>query len=323
MGDVRDVVILGAGCAGWTAAIYTARAGLEPLLLTGHELGGQLAMTTEVENYPGFPEGVLGPELMERMEQQARRFGTEVKIERVSSVDFAGRPLRVTTPKAEYLAKAVIIATGSTPRRLDIPGETELWGHGVSACATCDGAFYRGKTVVVVGGGDSAAEEATFLTRFATKVYLVHRRDRLRASAAMAQRVADNPKIECVWHSAVSACLGDAQTGLRAVALRDVQTGAESELATDGFFLAIGHQPTTQFLGDAVALDGKGYVVTDHYQRTNVEGVFAAGDVQDHVWQQAITAAGTGCAAALACEKYLEALSGEVYPDERRTGIIA
>jgi thioredoxin reductase (NADPH) len=285
------------------------------------EPGGQLGMTTDVENYPGFPEGIMGPELMERMEQQARKFGTEVKYEWVTGVDFSGRPLRVTTTGGEYAANAIIIATGSSPRKLGIPGENELWGYGVSACATCDGALYKGKTVVVVGGGDTAAEEATFLTRFADRVHLVHRRDRLRASAVMAQRVIDNPKVTVHWNTTVEACLGEKPQGLTSCRLKNVKTGEVTELPTDGFFLAIGHQPNTGFLNGVIEVDDHGFIVTDRFQRTNIDGVFAAGDVQDHVWQQAITAAGTGCAAALAAEKYLEALEGTVYPDERRMAI--
>lgn len=306
MDDVRDVIILGAGCAGWTAAIYTARANLNPLVLTGDELGGQLAMTTEVENYPGFPEGIMGPELMHRFEQQARRFGAEVKTERVIAVDFGVRPLKLTTRKGDYHARAVIICTGATPRRLEIPGEAELWGYGVSACATCDGAFYRDRVVVVAGGGDSACEEATFLTRFATKVYLVHRRDQLRASKVMAERVLSNEKIEPVWNTVVTECVGTKETGLTGVKLHNVVTGEDSELAADGFFLAIGHVPNTQLFEGILELDEKGFLVTDAYQRTNVPGVFAAGDVQDHIYRQAITSAGSGCMAALDAQRFLE-----------------
>ncbi len=324
MADVREVIILGAGCSGYTAGIYLGRAGLEPLLITGQEIGGQLAMTTDVENYPGFPDGVFGAELTERMQQQAVKFGTTVSIEWVKEVDLSKRPLLLRTDKNEYLTKSLILATGSAPKRLNIPGEAELWGYGVSACATCDGALYRGKVVAVVGGGDTAAEEATFLTRFASKVYLIHRRDRLRASQAMADRVANNAKIECIWNSAVTECVGVKDAGgLTSLKVSNVETGAVTDLPVDGFFLAIGHTPNTAFLGGQIELDGGGYIITDDYQRTNVEGVFAAGDVQDHVWQQAITAAGTGCAAALACEKYLEGLSGTVYPDERRMGIVS
>lgn len=323
MDDVRDVIILGAGCAGWTAAIYASRANLKPLLFTGDELGGQLAMTTEVENYPGFPDGVMGPELMSRFEEQARRFGTEVKLEKVTAVDFQRRPLRVSTRKDSYEARAVIVCTGSTPRRLNIPGEAELWGYGVSACATCDGSFFREQEIVVVGGGDSAAEEATFLTRFASKVYLVHRRDRLRASDAMVQRVKDNDQVEVVWNSVVTEILGTKESGVTGVKLHNVETDADSELPVTGFFLAIGHDPNTAPFVGQLELDPAGYIVTDDYQRASVPGVFAAGDVQDHVWQQAITASGTGCAAALAAEKYIEALVGNVYPDARREDIAA
>jgi len=309
MDDVRNVIILGAGCAGWTAAIYTARAELQPLLFTGNELGGQLAMTTEVENYPGFPEGVMGPELMDRFEQQARRFGTEVRVERVTSVDFSVRPFSISAGEHNWLARSVIVCTGSTPRRMNIPGEAELWGYGVTACATCDGAFYRNQEVAVIGGGDTAAEEATFLTRFASKVYLVHRRDELRASKIMAQRVLEHPKIEVVWNSVATQCLGDPGQGLTGVELRNVKTDELSVLPVTGYFLAIGHEPNTKLFAGQLELDAAGYVVTDRHQQTSVPGVFAGGDVQDHEWQQAITASGTGCAAALAAEHYLATLA--------------
>lgn len=308
MDEVRDVIILGAGCAGWTAAIYAARADLRPLLFTGNELGGQLAMTTEVENYPGFPEGVMGPELMERFEQQARRFGTEVRIEQVTEVDLQDRPFTVSTRKESFKAHSVIVCTGSAPRTLGIPGERELWGYGVSACATCDGAFFRGQEIAVVGGGDTAAEEATFLTKFASKVYLVHRRNELRASRAMQKRVFENDKIAVLWDTVVSECLGTPDKGLHAVKLKHVGTGTESELPVTGFFLAIGHDPNTAIFKGQLDMDANGYLITDRHQQTNVEGVFAGGDVQDHQWQQAITASGTGCAAALAAEHYVSQL---------------
>ncbi len=264
-----------------------------------------MALTTDVENYPGFPDGILGPELMDRFEQQARRFGTDVKVEQVTAVDFSRRPLKVRTRQEEYLANAVICCTGSSPRVLGIPGEKEYWGHGVSACATCDGAFFRNQEIVVVGGGDSACEEATFLTKFASKVYLIHRRDQLRASAIMAQRVFDNDKIEVIWDSLVTECLGDADGNLSAVKVRNVKTEAVSELPVTGFFLAIGHDPNTSLFKGILDLDENGYIVTDHHYQTSVEGVFAGGDVQDHEWQQAITASGSGCAASLAAERYL------------------
>ena len=308
MDDVRNVIILGAGCAGWTAAIYSARADLEPLLFTGNELGGQLAMTTEVENYPGFPEGIMGPELMDRFEQQARRFGTEVRVERITAVDLSAQPFAVTAGGETYRAKSLIICTGSTPRRMGIPGENELWGHGVTACATCDGAFYRGQEVVVVGGGDTAAEEATFLTKFASKVHLVHRRDELRASKIMAQRVLDNPKIEVVWNSVATRCVGEPTEGLTGVEVKNVKTDEVSTIPVTGYFLAIGHVPNTQLFEGQLELDAGGYIVTDKHMATSVPGVFAGGDVQDHEWQQAITASGSGCAAALAAEHYLAGL---------------
>lgn len=326
---VRDVIILGAGCAGWAAAIYAARGNLAPLVLCrGQDMYGQLGMTTDVENYPGFPEGILGPELMERFHKQAERFGAETRIEEVTAVDLDGRPILVTTRGGTYRTRSLIICTGSSPRKLGIPGEGQppegFWGTGVSSCATCDGAFYRDRVVAVVGGGDSAAEEATFLTRFASKVYLVHRRDRLRASDIMAQRVLDNPKIEVLWNTVVTEVVGDGVvTGMK---LRNVETDETREQAIDGFFLAIGHDPNTGLFQGQLDLDDNAYLITDHFQRClkdgePVAGVFAGGDVQDHTWQQAITACGTGCASALAAEKYLEGLEGRPYPDERRQAI--
>jgi len=310
---MENVIIIGTGCAGWTAAIYTARANLKPLVLSGEQPGGQLTTTTEVENFPGFPEGVMGPDLMIRMQQQAEKFGARVQyelVEKLEKLDDGSIRLSVQGG-GEHLAKAVIIATGASPRYLGLPRESELIGRGVTSCATCDGAFYPDVPVCVIGGGDSACEEATFLTRFASKVYLVHRRDELRASKIMADRALANPKIEPVWNSQVSEYLADESGHVRAVRLTSTD-GAESELEVKCVFVAIGHDPNTAFLKDSgVALDESGYILQDgHSTRSNLEGVFSAGDVSDHVYRQAITAAGNGCQAAIDAERYLADLEG-------------
>lgn len=309
---MENVIIVGTGCAGWTAAVYTGRANLKPLVISGEQPGGQLTTTTEVENFPGFPEGIMGPELMLRMQQQAEKFGTRVEYDLVTSVakQDDGSILVKTSGGTEYRAHTVIIATGASPRWLHLPREKELVGHGLTSCATCDGAFYPDVPVVVVGGGDSACEEATFLTRFASKVYLIHRRDELRASKIMADRALANPKIEPVWNSELKEYLTDENGDMRAVKVLNRETGDESELEVKCVFVAIGHDPNTGFLKDSgVELDEDGYVVQNgHSTHSNIPGIFSAGDVSDHIYRQAITAAGNGCQAALDAERYISAL---------------
>jgi thioredoxin reductase (NADPH) len=305
MTAVRNVIIIGSGPAGYTAAIYAARARLEPLMLEGSvTAGGALMQTTDVENFPGFPDGVLGPELMDSMRKQAERFGTELVSDDVTSVDLTASPKVVRTATETYLANAVIIATGSRYRELGIPGEKELAGHGVSWCATCDGFFFREQDIAVVGGGDSAMEEATFLTRFARSVTVIHRRDTLRASKIMQDRASDNPKIKFLWDSEVLEVLGDRKvTGLR---VRNVKTGAEDILEVGGVFIAIGHDPRGELFAGQLAINPEGYLEVDHpTTRTGIAGVFACGDVVDHIYRQAVTAAGTGCSAAIDAERWL------------------
>ena len=307
MSKIHEVVILGAGPAGYTAAIYAARANLQPLMVVGPQPGGQLTTTTEVENYPGFPEGIQGPELMDQFRAQAARFGTEIVEASVESVDFSKRPFTVRTDQGEFQSRTVIVASGASARLLGIPSEQTYFGFGVSACATCDGFFFRGKRVMVVGGGDTAMEEANYLTRVCTEVVVVHRREELRASKIMQDRARANPKIRFVLNAVVDEVLGeDSPRRVKGVRLRDVKTGAVTEHAVDGIFVAIGHQPNTAFLKGQLPLDAKDYVVTEPgSSRTRVPGVFAAGDVADAVYRQAVTAAGTGCQAAIDAERWL------------------
>lgn len=307
---VHDTIIIGSGPAGLTAAIYAARASLEPLLIEGvvdgGPTGGQLTLTTDVENFPGFPDGVMGPELIRSMRDQAARFGTRFVTEDVTSVGLTGDLKSLTTGSGLTLrTRSLIIATGAKPRRLEVPGEDELWGAGVSACATCDGFFFRDKHVLVVGGGDSAMEEATFLTKFASKVTVVHRRDQLRASVIMQERAFKNDRIEFAFNATVAKVLGDGGT-MTGVILEDTVTGETRELAADGLFLAIGHIPNTWLFDDVLDTDDEGYLIVDEPSTaTNVEGVFACGDVMDHTYRQAVTAAGTGCRAAIDAERFL------------------
>jgi thioredoxin reductase (NADPH) len=303
--SMRNVVIMGSGPAGLTAAIYTARANLSPLLIEGVQAGGQLVLTTEVENYPGFHHAIMGPELIKEMRAQAERFGTEFLRGDVTAVDLKRSPITLTIEGVRLIeTRTLIITSGASANMLGLASEQRMLGHGVSTCATCDGFFFRGKELVVVGGGDAAMEEATFLTKFATRVTVVHRRDRLRASKIMQDRARKNPKIGFIWNAAVEDILGDPLvTGVR---LRDVKTGAITEKPCDGVFVAIGHSPNTKLFAGQLALDEKGYIKTHDGTKTNVPGAFAGGDVQDHVYRQAVTAAGSGCMAAIDCERYLE-----------------
>jgi thioredoxin reductase (NADPH) len=305
---MENVVIIGTGCAGYTAAIYTARANLRPLVLAGTQPGGQLTTTTAVENFPGFPDGVQGPDLMMMMMAQAQKFGARFEYETVTAIRReSDATFSLTTDGGAHQARSVIIATGASPRHLGLPNEQQLIGHGLTSCATCDGAFYRDVPVGVVGGGDSACEEAGFLTRFASTVYLIHRRDSLRASKIMADRVLANPKVKPVWNSVVTEYIPDANGEMNQVRLKNVSNGGESLVDLKCIFVAIGHVPNTQFLAGLVDLDENGYIIHRTGMMTNVPGLFAAGDVADHVWRQAVTAAGQGCAAAIEAERYLAA----------------
>src|SRR5687767_13718108 len=305
--DVRDVIIIGGGPAGYTAALYNARANLSPLVIEGFNWGGQLMITSDVENYPGYADGILGPAMMADFRRQAERFGAEFLTDDVTRVDFSQRPFRVYVGDDEYRADTVIVATGATARQLGLTSEQTLQGRGVSYCATCDGAFFRDKVVVVVGGGDSAMEEAVFLSRFASKVIIVHRRDEFRASPIMVDRARADEKIEFVLNAVVDEVLGGAENQVTGVRLRDTATGETREIAADGVFVAIGHDPTTALFLDWLDHDDEGYLVTEpRSTRTNIPGVFAAGDVQDHVYRQAVTAAGSGTMAALDAQRYLE-----------------
>jgi thioredoxin reductase (NADPH) len=309
MSDTRELIIVGGGPAGYTAALYAARANLRPLVIEGFNWGGQLMVTSDVENYPGYPDGVMGPEMMAEFRRQAERFGAEFVTDDVTRVDFSERPFRVWVENDEYRSSAVVVATGANARWLGLACEQNFQGRGLSACATCDGAFFKDKELVVVGGGDSAMEEASFLTRYATKVTVVHRRDEFRASQIMLERARANPKIAFVTNAVVEDIFGDGK--VEGVRLRDTQTGNVSDFKTDGIFVAIGHDPNTKLFLDQLDHDDAGYLVTKAgTTETNVPGVFAAGDVQDHVYRQAVTAAGSGCMAALDAERYLAALEG-------------
>lgn len=314
--DMEELIIIGSGPAGFTAGIYAGRAQLAPLLITGSAPGGQMALTSEIENYPGFPQGLTGQELTQLMQQQAERFGTRVQMDEVTAVDLSSHPFKVTTYGDEYGAKALVIATGASPRKLGVPGEAEFAGRGVSYCATCDGFFFQDRQVVVIGGGDSALEEAIFLTKFATQVYVVHRRDRLRAEKVFQERAFRNEKIAFIWDSVVTDILGDGKvTGVR---LRNVKTEEESTMEADGVFIYVGVIPNTGFLGGQLELDDRGYIITNRQCHTSVPGVFAAGDVQELVLKQVATAVGSGAMAAMEAEKFIAELEDRAYPE--RTG---
>jgi thioredoxin reductase (NADPH) len=303
---VRNVIIIGSGPAGLTAGLYSGRANLQPLMIEGFAAGGQLMLTTEVENYPGFPKGLLGPELIAEMRRQAERFGTEIVRADVTRVDFSARPFRVWVDQELYEGKAVIVATGANAKWLGLPNEQRLTGKGVSSCATCDGFFFQDQEIMVVGGGDTAMEEALFLTKFGRRVTVVHRRDKLRASKIMQDKASKHPKIRFIWNAVVEDVLGgDQVTGVR---LKDLPTGKTWDEPVGGLFIGIGHSPNTKLFQGQLEMDADGYIITHRGTRTNVEGVFAAGDVQDHVYRQAITAAGSGCKAAIDAERWLEGI---------------
>ena len=311
---MENVIILGTGPAGLTAAVYAARAELEPLVLTGDTPGGQITITDTLDNFPGFPDGIPGYELFQNMKNQAEKFGARLVTESAVAVDFSSSPFKVKTSENEYETKTVIISTGSNPRKLNVPGEKENVGQGVSYCATCDGFFFKNKKVVVVGGGDSAVEEALFLTRFASSVTIIHRRDRLRAHAVLQSRAQNNEKINFIWDSVVAEIVSEQGKGVTGLKLKNVKTGEQSLVETDGVFIFIGHIPNTQIFEDKIELDESGIIKTDRRQRTSVPGVFAAGDVQDKLYRQAVTSAGTGAIAAMEAERFIAEMEGTAYP---------
>ncbi|MGB6544552.1 MAG: thioredoxin-disulfide reductase [Candidatus Acidiferrales bacterium] len=302
----EKVIIIGSGCAGLTAAIYAARANLKPVVIDGYEPGGQLTLTTMVENYPGFPDGILGPELIDNMRKQAQRFGAEFRAGSVTEVDLSHRPFAIAAAQETYRAETLIVAAGAVARLLGLEGEKELMGHGVSTCATCDGYFFRGKEIAVVGGGDSAMEEANFLTKFASRVHLIHRRKEFRASKIMHERARMNEKVNIVAPAVVESVHDVSKGALEAIGLRNVETNEKSTLPIEGIFIAIGHDPNTKVFRGKLNMDSEGYLITNHGSHTNVPGVFAAGDAQDRHYRQAVTAAGSGCMAALDAERFLE-----------------
>lgn len=308
----ENVIVIGSGPAGLTAALYTARANLSPLVFTGNEIGGQVSITNEVENYPGFPEGLTGPELVEKFQKQAERFGARVEYAEVTEVDFDAQPFRVKTYDNEYQAKSIIIATGASPRKLGVPGEVDLTGRGVSYCATCDGFFFRDKEVAVVGGGDSALEEGIFLTKFASRVRVIHRRDQLRAGQTLQERAKRNEKIEFIWDTVVTEINGDG--AVESIQLKNVKTDEASTLKTDGIFIYIGHYPNSSLFKGKLEMDDHGYLITDQRTHTSVPGVFAAGEIGDPIFRQVATSAGEGCKAAIEVEKYLAELEDRAYP---------
>ncbi len=304
-GIMHKVVIIGGGCAGYTAGIYTGRARLEPIIFAGYQAGGQLMMTGEVENFPGFPAGIAGPELMQRMQKQAEKFGAKIIMKDVDEVDFKSSPFRVRVGSEWYETGAVIVATGARAKLLGVPGEKEFMGRGVSTCATCDGAFFRDQKVAVIGGGDTAMEEALYLSRLASEVVVIHRRDELRASKIMQERAFENPKISFIWNTVVKEVLGDPQKGVTGLKLFNRKTEAEEILEINGVFVAIGHEPSTKIFEGQLELDHAGYILTEGYVKTSVPGVYAAGDCVDYIYRQAVTASAMGCMAAIEVERYL------------------